>query len=84
MKSKKCDVGILNIILRTDKKKFNQKGYGVNIPLKELCKERNTYLIDNTNKIKAQHLNKSKLHLNKRGSCIPSKTFISELSRILN
>ena len=33
-----------------------------------MCKDKNIYLIDNTNKIKAQHLNKGKLHLNKRGS----------------
>ena len=48
-----------------------------------MCKEKNIYLIDNTNKIKAQHLNKGKLHLNKRGSNILSSTFVSELSRIL-
>ena len=31
-----------------------------------MCKEKNIYLIDNTNKIKAQHLNKDKYHLNER------------------
>ena len=54
-----------------------------NIILKDMCKEKNIYLINNTNKIKAQHLNKGKLHLNKRGSNILSSTFVSELSRIL-
>ena len=48
-----------------------------------MCKDKNIYLIDNTNKIKAQHLNKGKLHLNKRGSNVLSSTFFSELSRIL-
>ena len=46
-----------------------------------MCKDKNIYLIDNTNK--AQHLNKGKLHLNKRGSNVLSSTFFSELSRIL-
>ena len=31
-----------------------------------MCKEKNIYLIDNINKIKAQHLNKDKFHLNER------------------
>ena len=41
-------------------------------------------MIDITNKIKAQHLSKDKLHLNKRGSNVLSSTFIIELTRILN
>ena len=48
-----------------------------------MCKDKNIYLIDNTNKIKAQHLNKVKLHLNKRGSNVLGSTFVNELSRIL-
>ena len=67
MKGENCDVSISNIILRTDNKKFNQKVQEVNTHLKDICKDKNIYLIDNTNKIKAQHLNKGKLHLNKRG-----------------
>ena len=82
MKGENCDVSISNIILRTDNKKFSQKGQEVNTHLKDMCKEKNIYLIDNTNKIKAQHLNKGKRHLNKRGSNILSSTFVSELYRI--
>ena len=48
-----------------------------------MCRDKNIYLIDNTNKIKAQHLNKGKLHLNRRGSKVFSSTFVNELSRIL-
>ena len=49
-----------------------------------MCKEKNIYLIDNTNKIKVEHLNKGRLHLNKRGdNVLGSSTFVSELSRIL-
>ena len=40
---------------------------GLNTHLKELCKEKSIYLIDNISKIKVQHLNKGKLYLNKRG-----------------
>ena len=83
MKGKNCDVSISNIMLRTDNKKFSQKGQKVNTHLKDMRKENNIYLIDNTNKIKAQHLNKGKRHSNKRGSDILRSTFVSELSRIL-
>ena len=55
MKGENCDVSISNIILRTDNKKFGQKGLEVNTHLKDICKEKNIYLIDDTNKIKAQH-----------------------------
>ena len=61
----------------------SQKSQEVNAHLKDMCKEKNIYLIENTNKIKAQQLNKGKLRLNKRGSNILSSSFASELSRIL-
>ena len=82
-KGENCCLSVSNIILRTDNRKFSQKGQEVNTHLKDMCKEKNIYLIDNTNKIKVQHLNKGKLNLNKRGSNIPSSTFVSELSKIL-
>ena len=84
MKGEYWDVSISNIILRTDNKKFSQTGQEVNTHLKDMCKEKNIYLIDNTNKIKAEHLNKGRLRLNKRGdNVLGSSTFVSELSRIL-
>ena len=64
-------------------KEFSQRGQEVNTHLKGMCKQKNIYLIDNTNKIKEQDLNKGKLHLNKRVSNILSSTFVSELSGIL-
>ena len=64
IKGEYCDVSISNIILRIDNKKFSQTGQEVNTHLKDMCKEKNIYLIDNTNKIKAEHLNKGRLHLN--------------------
>ena len=60
MKDENCDVSISKIILRTDNKKFSQKSWEVNTHLKDMCKEMNIYLIDNTNKIKAKHLNKGR------------------------
>lgn len=84
MEEKIFHASISNIILRSDNKKFNQKRQEINTPIKELWKENNIYLIDNTSKIKGQHLNKGKLHLNKRGYNIRSCTFISKLSRIWN
>ena len=59
------DVRFSIIILRTDDKKLNEKGMEVNLHLKELSKEKNIFLIDNSRKIKAKHLNKGKLHLTK-------------------
>ena len=68
MKGKNCDFSISNIILRTDNKKLNEKRQEVDTYLKYMCNDKFIYLIGNTNKIKAQLLNKGKLHLNKRGS----------------
>ena len=83
IKGEHCDVSISNIILRTDNKKFNQKCQEVITHLKNMCKLMNIYLIDNTNKVKAHHLNKDKLHLNKKGSNVLSSTFVNDLSSIL-
>ena len=83
MEGESCGVSISNIILRTDNKKFSQKGQEVNTHVKDVCKEKNIHVIDNTNKIKTQDLHKGKLHLNKRGSVVLSGIFASELSRIL-
>ena len=52
--------------------------------MKELSKEKNIFLIDNSRKIKAQHLNKGKLHLTKYGSRILSNNFVNEISKVLH
>ena len=82
MKGENCDVCTSNMILRTDNK-FNIKGQEVNTHLSHMCKDKNIYLIDNTNKIKAYYLNKGKFHLNKRRSNVLNTIFVNELSRIL-
>ena len=78
------DLSDSTIILRTDDKKLNEKGMEVNLHLKELSKEKNIFLIDNSRKIKAQHLNKGKLHLTKYGSRILSNNFVNEISKVLH
>ena len=68
LKSESHDVSVSTIIVRNDSDTLNKKGCEVNAVLMELCKEQNIYLIDNSKKIKPQHLNKGKLHLNQKVS----------------
>ena len=83
--SNQNDVSVSNIILRTDNNsKLNAKRCEVNQILSELCHERNIYLIDHSKKIKPNDLNKGKLHLNKNGQNILSRTFVNEISRVFN
>ena len=64
-------------------KKLHEKGMKVNLHLRELSKEKNM-LIDNSRKNKAQHLYKSKVHLNKYDSKVLSNNFINEVSKVLH
>ena len=70
-------ISVSNIILKTDNSKLNAKRCEVNQILSELCHERNIYFIDHSKKIKTNHLNEGKLHLNKNGSNILSRTFVN-------
>ena len=49
--------------MRADKPELNKKGSEVNHYLKETCKKKIFFLIDHRKKIKASHLNCSRLHL---------------------
>ena len=69
-------VSISNIIVHNDSDTLNKKGCEVNAVLIELCKEKNIYLIDNSKKIRPQHLNNGKLHLNQKGSHLLSDIFL--------
>ena len=51
LKTESNDVSVSNIILRTNSSLLNQKGCEVNSHLKDLCEERNLYLIDTTKKV---------------------------------
>ena len=84
LKNNQHDVSVSNIILRTDNSKLNAKRYEVNQILSKLRHESNIYIIDHSKKIKLNHLNKGKLHLNKNGSNILSRTFVNEIPRVFN
>ena len=84
LKSESHDVTVSNIIVRNDSDTLNKKEWKLNAALAELCKEKNIYLIDNTKKIKPQDLNKGKLHLNQKGSCLLSDIFLKEISHVFN
>ena len=81
LKSDTCDVSVSSITVRKDQQR--EKVAGVNIVLKELCKEKNLYYINHEKKITVKHLNGSKLHLNKKGTSILSNTFVESISNAL-
>ena len=84
MKSNKCDVSISAIIIRTDKPDLNKKGIEVNNALKEMCEEKNIFLIDHSKKLKASHLNSSRLHLIRKGDQILGNIFTQHILKIFN
>ena len=47
LKTESNVVSVSNIVLKTDNPVLNQKKREVNLLLKDLCEERNLYLIDN-------------------------------------
>ena len=81
IKNKKHDVRTFNIIIPADNKKREEKRFEVNSFLGKLCKEKNFYLIDHSARIKRNHLNKGKLHLNKKCTKLLSDIFVKELSK---
>ena len=78
-KSESHDVSVSNIIARNYSDTLNKKGCEVNAVLTEIYKKKNIYLIDNSKKIKPQRINKSKLHLNQKGSRLLSNIFKKKL-----
>ena len=84
LKSESHDVSVSNIIVRNYSATLNKKGCEVNAVLMEFCKEKNIHLIDNSKKIKLQHLNKGKLHLSQKGSHLLSDIFLKEISHVFN
>ena len=79
-KSSTCDVSISNIITRKDK--HQHKAQIVNNYLKKMCIIKSINIVDHSKNIKYQHLNKSKLHLTKRGTNILSTTYVREITNI--
>ena len=73
-----------NIIVRTDNQELREKALTVDKVNSEICRERSLYLIDNSKKMKQQHLNNGKLHLYQKGARILSDIYLREISKILN
>ena len=86
LKSKKPGVSISSIIMRADKPELYKKGRGreVNHHLKEICNRKNFYLIDHSKKIRANHLNSSGLHLNRKSASILSSSLTQHISKFFN
>ena len=63
---------------------MNIKGSEVNHHLKEMCNRKNFFLIDHSKKIKASHLNSSRLHLNRKGANILSSSLTQHISKVFN
>ena len=84
LKSEKSGVSISSIIMRADKPELNKKGSEVNHRLKEMCNRKNFFLIDHSKKIKASHLNSSRLHLNRKGANILSSSLTQHTSKVFN
>ena len=82
LKTDKHGVTISNIITGNDR--FMAKAKEVNKCLTELCFDRNVLLIEHSKTLQSQHLNGSKLHLNRRGTPILQNTFTEVLSSIFS
>ena len=72
------------IDLASEVPELNKKGSEVNYHLKELCNRKNVFLIYHSKKIKASHLNSSRLHLNRKGTKILSNSLTQHISKVFN
>ena len=82
VKTQSRGVSISGVIVRKDK--HQNKVQEINDQLRDLCQANNINFIDHSKSIKPQHLNKSRLHLTKRGTSILSTTFVREISNIFH
>lgn len=74
LKSGENNVMISGIIQRKDR--LNEKVMAVNKSLAHLCEQRNIGFINNDNINPDLHLNRSRLHLNMKGTSILSRNFL--------
>ena len=79
LKSEALKVSVSNIIVRTDNQQLNFKTIEVNSHIPGFCKEMNFSLIDNSKRMKAQYLNNSRIHLNKKVSQVLSDVYCKEI-----
>ena len=62
----------------------DKKGREVNHYLKGMCNRKIFFPIDHVKKIKASHLNSSRLHLSRKGANILSSSLIQHISKFFN
>ena len=79
-KTQSGGVSISGIIARKDK--HQNKVQEINDQLRDLCQTKNVNSIDHSKSIKPKNLNKSRLHLTKRGTITLWTTFAREISNI--
>ena len=84
LKSGKSGVSISSVLMIADKPELNKQGNEVHHHLKEMCNRKNFYLIDHSKKVKASHLNSGRLHLNRKGANILSRSFKQHISKVFN
>ena len=82
VKTQSCSVSISGISVRKDK--HQNKVQEINDQLRDLCQANKINFIDQSKNIKTQHLNKSRLHLTRRGASILSTTFVKAISNIFH
>ena len=87
LKGNSRDVSVSNIIVRDDNSSLNETGCEINAYLKEMCKERKLNLINHSEKIKPNHLNRGNLERirkDKKGSKVLGDAFLKEISNVFN
>ena len=82
VKTQSRGVSISGNTVRKDK--HQNKAQEINEQLRDLCQAKNVNFIDHSKIIKPQNLNKSRLHLTRRGTSILSTTFVREISNIFH
>lgn len=74
LKTETHKVSTSNVIVRKDK--WSAKVWKLNKHLEELRRKYNFFLIDHSKFINIRHLNKSGIHLNKKGSTVLGESFL--------
>ena len=78
LKSDKNKISISLLTPRSDK--LNNKASEVNNGLINMCSHRNIAYIDHSSSIQQNHINESKVHLNRYGTIVSGNTFSKFLS----
>ena len=84
LKSNSCDVSVSSIIVRKDTDELHERALERNKHLEDICIERNLFFMDNSKKIKEQHLNNYKLHLNRVGKSVFKGSLLNHIKNLMN